>query len=363
MSINQMYHTVLEKLMQLRPNERITRIRGMSRLMTGIWASRSVHMGRVAAKLPGAARTPSIVRGLRRLVNNSAIAVAEWYAPVARQWLQAAAQTVGEIRLVWDSTKIGFSYQLLLVSLAYQHRTIPIAWCWQKGKRGHTSAKTQRELLKQVYGLLPAGIPVLLVGDTEFESGEIQQCANDWGWHYVLRQKANNLVWVDERWQSLERLAPGEGGCRWLAGVSLTARHALTANLLLLWAKGEKTPWLLATNLPTPVATRRAYKRRMWTEETFGDLKSNGFDLESTHLRDPDRLSRLTLAVFLLYVWCLATAQRMIKNGWRVLVDRKDRRDLSYFQIGLRFIDRCFVNQVAFAIHFVPSTRPKLSGG
>lgn len=31
-------------------------------------------------------------------------------------------------------------------------------------------------------------------------------------------------------------------------------------------------------------------------EEMFGDLKDNGFDVEATHLRDPQRLDRLMLA-------------------------------------------------------------------
>jgi len=62
----------------------------------------------------------------------------------------------------------------------------------------------------------------------------------------------------------------------------------------------------LATDLSDPQAVLKAYQLRMWIEETFGDLKRNGFDLESTHLRNFLRLSRLTLAAVLLYVWSTA---------------------------------------------------------
>jgi hypothetical protein len=41
----------------------------------------------------------------------------------------------------------------------------------------------------------------------------------------------------------------------------------------------------------------------MWIEEMFADFKGHGFDLESTQLRHFERLSRLTLAVAMLYVW------------------------------------------------------------
>jgi hypothetical protein len=84
----------------------------------------------------------------------------------------------------------------------------------------------------------------------------------------------------------------------------------------------------------------------MWTEEMFGDLKRHGFDLESTMLHHADRLSRLTLAVVLLFVWSVSTGGRTIHEGRRYLVDRHDRRDLSIFQIGLRFIERQLTNSL-----------------
>ena len=87
----------------------------------------------------------------------------------------------------------------------------------------------------------------------------------------------------------------------------------------------------------------RAYARRMWIEEMFGDMKRHGFDLESTMLRHADRLS-----VSLLYVWLISTGRHTIQDGLRNLVDRKDRRDLSFFQIGLRFIDRQLLNSLPF---------------
>ena len=82
----------------------------------------------------------------------------------------------------------------------------------------------------------------------------------------------------------------------------------------------------------------------------FGDFKKHGFDLESTILRHFLRLSRLTLAVALLYVWLISVGGRTIRNGLRLLVDRTDRRDVSIFQIGLRFIERRLTNALPFYI-------------
>jgi hypothetical protein len=54
--------------------------------------------------------------------------VREFYEPIARQWLEAQFRKIGEIHLIVDGTKVGFAHQLLMVSLAYRRRAIPIAW-------------------------------------------------------------------------------------------------------------------------------------------------------------------------------------------------------------------------------------------
>jgi hypothetical protein len=47
-----------------------------------------------------------------------------------------------------------------------------------------------------------------------------------------------------------------------------------------------------------------------------------------------------------LYVWAISVGGRTIHEGLRHLVDRNDRRDLSIFQIGLRFLERRLTNDL-----------------
>ena len=82
---------------------------------------------------------------------------------------------------------------------------------------------------------------------------------------------------------------------------------------MVYWQLGEKEPWLLATNLTGLIAAEKAYCHRGWIEETLGDLKNNGFDLEGSRLHTAMHLYRLTLAVMLLYLDMLTTGVRAIK--------------------------------------------------
>ncbi len=86
----------------------------------------------------------------------------------------------------------------------------------------------------------------------------------------------------------------------------------------------------------------------------FGDFKRNGFDLEASHLQQFLHLSRLTLAVALLYVTVVTFGSQTIKNGLRSLVDRNDRRDLSIFRIGFDMLERMLANSLAFFIRPLP---------
>ncbi len=345
MSINQLYSIWHSRILQLRPKERRTRVRNMAWFICGIFQSGSVHLSKVARKIPFPSpqrkrNLPSATRQVERLVDNPNVRVREWYDPIAREWLSYIARTAGTIRLIADGTKVGFGHQLLMIAVAFHHRAIPICWTWVPAARGHSSAFKQLALLNHVRALLPAHTPISLVGDSEFGAVDVMRQLDTWHWQYVLRQKANNQIqWADQPWQNFGAVITAPGQSCWLGRGRLTKEHAFPVNLLAHWEAGEDEAWLLATNLPDRTTTLKTYGYRMRIEEMFGDFKSNGFDLEQTHLRHYARLSRLTLAVALLYSWLIDVGRKIIKNGLRHWVDRATRRDLSIFQIGLRSVD------------------------
>jgi len=352
MQTNPLYNNWFLQIRELRPQQRITQVRNFVWLMIGIYKSRSVKLSRIAGQMSGKAQLLSYTRRISRLLSNPNIDVRAWYDPIARNWLEQQADALQELRLIIDGTKVGFGHQLLMVSMAYRKRSIPIAWSWVPYVRGHSTAHTHLALLHHVHRLLPEGITVLLVGDTEFGPVAVLKQLDHWHWQYVLRQKSATHIRLTQQtnWNDFGSWAEKAGSSIWLGKGRLTESKAYPVNLLVHWKVGEKEPWCLATNLPDKRMALRAYARRMWIEEMFGDMKKHGFDLESTMLRHADRLSRLTLAVALLYVWSVSTGTRVIRNGLRFLVDRRDRRDLCIFQIGLRFIDRQLLNALPFRI-------------
>jgi hypothetical protein len=345
----------LKKIAQMLPNEPETRRLNFVNLLVGIYLSASVHLKKIARYVPSKATATSIVTRLTRFLNNPGVKVETYYNPEAQRILQAIVAAGLEIRLIIDGSKVGATYQLLIVSVAFRRRAIPIAWIWVKHKKGHSTDKQQAELIEKVKKLLPEGAKVTLVGDGEFGRVVLIEMLEKLCWKYALRVSSSELYQRigGKQWHKIGSAAR-QGETVEVGEILFTKSKRYRSRLITHWGKGEEEPWLIITNMDSGKEVLGSYKRRMWIEGMFGDMKGNGFNLEDTHLRDEGRLNRLTLAVCLLYLWLVAYGSKVIKMGMRHLVDRKDRRDLSIFRIGYDMMERHFTNGEVVGIFLCP---------
>jgi hypothetical protein len=303
-----------------------------------------------------------VVKRLRRFVDNENVRVREWYRSTAKKLLKAAS-VAGTVHLIIDGTKIGSGHTLVMVAVAYKGRALPIAWTWVCSE-GHSTTRKQLALLDYVRQLIPEGTAVSLVGDCEFGRPLLLAYLQVWGWQYALREPRTYLCMTKGHpiWRHLEDFDLQPGTQIWVGNAVLTEESAQPTNLAFWWEKGQEEPRFLATNMPCAESAFRLYRRRMWIEEMFGDMKGHGFDLESTRLGQFMRLSRLTLAVCWLYVWLVSLGGHLIFTDQTDLVDRNDRRDLSIFRLGLDYVERLLALGDPIPLCHIPAFT-KLSGG
>ena len=87
-------------------------------------------------------------------------------------------------------------------------------------------------------------------------------------------------------------------------------------------------------------------------ETFFSDQKSRGFYIHKSRLTDPQRLSRLLIASCLAYIWIVYLGSLCEKDGWRSIIHRNKRCDLSLFQLGLRLLEHFLNTDLPIPVQF-----------
>lgn len=364
-SQSQLYQIWRQRLSELMPDKRYVqyRLTNFLWLTVGIYLAANIHLSYVVRKLPLRVQKLSLERRFRRFLDNPGIKVRQWYHPVMLDLLRAAKQGDG-IHLIIDCTQIGAQFQLVMVAVAHRRRALPLAWMWIP--KGHSSQDQQIRLLTYINRWIDEVdplVPVTLVGDTEFGGTKLIQKLQRWGWRYALHQSSSTYFKPGDSlsWRTFGEAGLTKGFQLWLVQGNLTRSQAIRSNLLLCWGEQYDHPWYLATNFNSARDTLRHYKRRMWIEELFGDLKGHGFDLCDSRLGTQQRLDRLTLIVCLLYLWIVEMGEQVIRRQQVAWVDRSDRRDLSIFRLGWDWIERRLALNDPLPTSFVPQIL-KVSG-
>ena len=89
------------------------------------------------------------------------------------------------------------------------------------------------------------------------------------------------------------------------------------------------------------------YKMRWEIEHMFKALKSSGFNMESTHVTNLDRLDTLLEIITIAFFWAYLTGDYLIKSGKELIkIKKHGRPEKSIFKLGLECLNR------AISTHF-----------
>lgn len=305
-TILRMAEEIRRGLRQALPRVRQTVIGKLALAVGAMVEMRTPNTSELANVLPlKTARADMREQWLRRLLKNPLMVSPALLEPWARQALERESQHGQRLLLSLDQTDLGERFAVLMLSLVIGDRALPLAWSVAAGS-ANIGWVGQKVLLERVLGWLPAEATVMLLADRFYPSIELFEWLHAHSWHYRLRLKGNLNVdpGVGEL-TTTGALACGQRA-RYLPNVRLFNRGIQT-HLGILHEAGHPEPWIIALNDIPNRATVLDYHSRWAIEPLFSDLKSRGFDLEATQLRDPQRLDRLLLIMALALYWCVWT--------------------------------------------------------
>jgi hypothetical protein len=315
-------------------------------LISGIVRARSSRPAAIAAALHASGLSPaepeSIERRIRRAQRDPDLQPHACWDPWVRAQLRASQASA--LVLVLDPTYQAERLVLLMASVWYRGRTLPLAWDSWPANQPLTGAgfwDRVGQLLAQVARLLPLGVKVTWVADRAFGTPEFTDRVSAYGWHWVVRVQGQTRYRDQSgRERALAELvtAPGQRA-KGYGGVF--KKHGWrAAQVVALWGQRHTSPLLVVSDQPLQWELLQIYRMRAATEGTYRDYKRDGWEWERSQVRDLEHLQRLLLAMAWatwLVVW--AGAQRAAVLLRRPPTGRRRTRPhaakRSLFQLGL----------------------------
>jgi hypothetical protein len=157
------YRAIREALTQGYPGKPsghvVRHLTTLAALISGIVASKSTQLPKVAAHVPDGTKPESRTKRFTRWVANDAILEAVYFLPYAQVLLaHLALQT---LVLVIDGSVVGRGCVALMIHVVYKGRALPLAWRVRQGPKGHFPEALHSALVELVGGLIPEDAQVV----------------------------------------------------------------------------------------------------------------------------------------------------------------------------------------------------------
>lgn len=320
-------------------------IKTLSMMIGGILLGPHVQLFAIAMCVPLNIQLLSIVRRFERFIADERIVVETFFKP----FVIAMSECLGNetAYLLIDCTKVGRKCRTLLIGLYYHGTVLPLVWKTLKGKKGHVKGNFQKELLESIYPQFRYHRQVIILGDAEFSNQPVITWCQSVDWDFVFRFQSNYYVYLNGEDTTSTAKYLGEtanivaGQVKHWEKVAFTTAHRMkNLTVTIHWGKDAEEPLYLISTLSADLCPHLIYEKRYAIETLFGNNKSRGFQLNRTHMTTPEHIDRLILAIAIATCITLGIGTHLIVTAQSQLVDRADRRDLSLFQIGWRWVYR-----------------------
>jgi hypothetical protein len=361
MSTSRLYDSTRAALRQHLPTVIDSQLDSLGLAIVGAVVSLSSQVAKIARAMPIDTTARAKEQRLRRLLDNERLTQTNHYHPIVQQALHGLAHQ--RVQLLIDRVLIGDIHNVLLVSVGFRRRSIPLVWV-ALDHRGSSNLDDQQALIQAAVALLPSDVRISVHGDSEFRSQELFGWLRTRGYDAMLG--LDGRLWVyatpdpTEEGQPLaacvRALPPqvergrkrkqGTSPITYLANVYVVKQVRNGPVTIMAWWErdddGKVVLHAVMSNLPATPHTKALGKRRMWIETVFRDWQSGGFHLDQTGIDQRERLARLLIVLAIAYLWLISIGRWVVKRGYRVRIDDGTSRGwhFSLFQLGVGWMER-----------------------
>jgi hypothetical protein len=316
----------------------------LTMLVALLQKERQVSLERLATLFAQPIQFESRRRNLQRFLMLPQLSAKAVWFPILKYWLKHHFERGQRLLVVIDRTQWKH-HNLLMVSVVYRQRTIPLYW-QVLDKQGQSSLAEQTAVLRPVFALVRQYRPIVL-GDREFHSVALAAWLQQQRVHFVLRLPKSTTVeqFPKAGYTRLDELPQFPSIAVHEVQVQVTQQQGFGRfNLVTRWKRvyrqGKANQvWYLLTDLESLEAALECYPNRFSIEPMFKDFKSGGYHLEDTQLTG-QRFLAIVLLIAMAYTLATDQGKRIRRKQVQHYVGRvtepgRTHKRHSDFWIGL----------------------------
>jgi hypothetical protein len=325
-------------------------------MVAGLALSETVCFDRWKTRLP---LGYCLAASWQRWLANSRIDVQALYGPLILWAIQHWQKPGHTLHLALDTTMLWNRFCVVVLSVVAHGRAIPLLWQTLEHPSASVSASVSIALLEKADRLLSGCRAITLLADRAFPCDQLIAwlCSRP-RWNTVMRLRGDTEIHgtAAPLGCKVRRLQLRRGQCRGFRGVRLWADGSQSVNLVLAHPTGlpVEEPWYLISNAAPSLDLVWSYAQRFCCEQLFRDQKSGVFQLESSGLREPERIDRLLLVVAIAVLAGSLQGYALSLAGLRRQMDPHWKRGMSFLRIGLAALQMAVADVTTRLMDWLP---------
>ena len=294
---------------------------------------RCCTLSALARALPATTQIRYRLKRLARFMDNPRLPLLAGWDALVQQAVRL--HPTGWLPLLLDETGLRDHATVLSAAIPYRGRALPVAGlAFSPTLIRYSLFKLREGLIWRLYrGLGEEGKRLVIVADRAFAASHFFRWLTQRKIHFVVRVPAKVYV----QWPGFKALLSQfdlTPGTEYFWRKVRYGPKQAQLNLLIVWRRDCKEPWLLASSVEDPREILRLYGLRMRIEAFFKDGKEH-FALESCRLHTGARLCTFFFALSLAFWWLALEVP--LPPEWESQV--RIRGTLSWLTLALEWLN------------------------
>lgn len=336
--MNKLYITKLEQVLQENFKWHKSRIKFLSLFIISLIKSLTVNLSRIAILFQNDSKIKSNYKRLQRFfrfykinydfIANFIVSV----TPKRDQYIITLDRTN------WKFGKMDIN--ILMLAIVYNDISIPLYWDLLP-KQGNSSTEERIAIVEKAIALLGKENIRSIVADREFIGIRWFRYLQQAGITFHIRIKSGTCIdshkTKGKRVDKLFRMLKPNRYIEIPKPVILYKQTVYISGMKI------KNDYLILASNRKPMEALEDYKKRWTIEKLFGHMKTKGFNFESTHLTNAERIKKLIALVTIAFVWSYLIGIWMDAKI-KIKFKNHGRLSISYFRNGLDYLTHVIEN-------------------